>query len=342
MQLRLHISYMCSDIRPVGEMDESSAWLCSCGPWRTADPSRGRAAVTRPPSPARSCRHSGRSRNPPIAATTPPSRNSRGPGPRLWCRSQDPGAGELSAAAVLTRAEHPAGARDGPRRPRCGAGAERGEETARRPLSACAGRARGGDRAGRGRCPRAGSEGSRRPAPPPRPGGAGAAESCRERGRPEGAASGSSAERGLWLGSLQRTRSSEEVAAQSRERARVLRTCWRLQLLRGRTRRPGPRFWRASPSPSSLTPPPRRSLLPGLAHVHADGAEPLCCPPRIPAELQGTEPRGLLQGQTRSQGDPSFLRKEAGAGSGTGEGAAEVTVKTRGTHGEFPLQTVLP
>lgn len=33
------------------------------------------------------------------------------------------------------------------------------------------------------------------------------------------------------------------------ERACVLRTCWRLQLLRGRPGRPGPRFWRASPSP---------------------------------------------------------------------------------------------
>lgn len=93
----------------------------------------------------------------------------------------------------------------------------------------------------------------------------------------------------------------------NRERACVLRTCWRLQLHRGRPGSPGPRFWRASPSPF-CTPPRRRSLLPGLAHVHAGGAQPLFGPPRVSAKLQGTKPRGLPQGQTRSQGDPSFLR----------------------------------
>lgn len=36
--------------------------------------------------------------------------------------------------------------------------------------------------------------------------------------------------------------------------------------------------------------------------------------PRKLAELQGTQLRGLPQGQPGSQGDPSFLRREAGAG----------------------------
>lgn len=140
-------------------------------------------------------------------------------------------------------------------------------------------------------------------------------EGYREKeGGPDEAALRSSAARGLWLGSLPRTCFSGGGGDSATERARVLRTCWRLQLLRGRPGRPGPRFWRASPSPSFWTPPRRRSLLPGLVHVQARGAEPLFRPPRMSAERQGTELRGLPQGQTRSQGDPSFLRKEAGAG----------------------------
>lgn len=55
---------------------------------------------------------------------------------------------------------------------------------------------------------------------------------------------------------------------------RGLRTCWRLQFLRGRPGRPGPRLWRASPSH-----PPHSSAerLPpvGLSASHAGGAEPL-------------------------------------------------------------------
>lgn len=126
----------------------------------------------------------------------------------------------------------------------------------------------------------------------------------------------------------------------NRERARVLRTCWRLQLLRGRPGCPGPSFWSASPSPSSWTPPRRRSFLPRLAHVHAGGTEPLFRPPRMSAELPGTEPRGLPQGQTRSQGDPSFQRKEAGAGDGDERGRQQRCLKTRGRHVGVPHTVV--
>lgn len=55
---------------------------------------------------------------------------------------------------------------------------------------------------------------------------------------------------------------------------RGLRTCWRLQFLRGRPGRPGPRLWRASPSrpphSSAETLPPA-----GLSASHTGGAEPL-------------------------------------------------------------------
>lgn len=59
---------------------------------------------------------------------------------------------------------------------------------------------------------------------------------------------------------------------------RGLRTCWKLQFLRGRSGRPGPRLWRASPSrpphSSAETLPPV-----GLSASHAGGAGPLYCRP---------------------------------------------------------------
>ena len=133
--------------------------------------------------------------------------------------------------------------------------------------------------------------------------------------------SGSSAARGLWLGSLPRTCSSGggggSATESEREFYEPVGSCSSTAADQGaRDRGSGAPL----PAPSSWTPPRRRSLLPGLAHVHAGGAEPLFDPPRMSVGLQGAESTGLPQGQTRSQGDQSFLRKEAGAGDGDERG----------------------
>lgn len=83
-------------------------------------------------------------------------------------------------------------------------------------------------------------------------------------------------------------------------------------------------------------------LLPGLAHVHAGGAEPRFCPPRMSAELQGTEPRGLPPRADPLPGRPKLPEKGGGGWRRRRERApAEVAVKSR-RHGRVPTQAVLP
>lgn len=157
-------------------------------------------------------------------------------------------------------------------------------------------------------------------APSPRPGRAGGSRELLAEGEAGESRLGSSAERALWRGSLRRTRSCEEVAAQPQgasarstnllEAAAASRPTWA----------PGTEILARLSLPLFLDSSAKAPVLPGVAHVHAGGAEPPFCPPRISAQPQGAEPRGLPQGQTRSQGDPSFLRQEARAGSGDGRG----------------------
>lgn len=109
--------------------------------------------------------------------------------------------------------------------------------------------------AGAGSCPRGGVEGS---------GGEG--ESARE------GEAGAAARRAA--GSADPRPGSPRATRLATRSERGLRTCWRLQFLRGRPGRPGPRLWRASPSrpphSSAETLPPA-----GLSASHTGGAEPL-------------------------------------------------------------------
>lgn len=180
---------------------------------------------------------------------------------------------------------------------------------------------------------REGARGALRLAPEEPP----AAESCREQGGGPGILPRRAPRRracGQGLSSEPARRRTRRLSRG--ERARVLRTCWRLQLLRGRPGRPGPRFWRASLSPSCWTPLRRRSLPPGLAHVHAGGAEPLFCPlivsPAAGHRAERPPPRAdLLPGR------PKLPEKGGGGWQPGGEKApAEVSVKPGGRRGGVP------
>ena len=116
------------------------------------------------------------------------------------------------------------------------------------------------------------------------------------------------------------------------ERARVLRTCWKLQLHRGRPGRPGPRFWSASPCPlfldsSAEALPParastcarrgRRAPLRSAPNVRrAAGrrvdrppprADPLPGRPKLPEKGGG----GWRRGRERAPAEVSVTQREA-------------------------------
>lgn len=231
---------------------------------------RDARAPARPSSPARPGPGSGRSCYPSIEATIssrdPPGALSPSLGPpwlagavrrRCWADAESrargaglaPGAAEPSPAAAVRQG-----------------GADRG-----RPPRGTGAVPRGADGEGAHRALRLAPEepqAAQRSRARERPEGAGCAQrrsagpTARVSAPPEQVAAGRESERAFYEPVGGCSSSAADQGARDRDAAAPL------------------------PSPSSLVPPPRRSLLPGLAHVQAGDAEPLFRALGVPAELQ--------------------------------------------------------